>query len=108
MAQALGFCNPPTVYLNKSLKVKSTGNRYQINLSEHMVNELTLIHELAHSINLKEDEEGDFDVHGPKYVADYVLLLHKFYNIDLTYIMYTLKQANVDIDHLRLYKKMAQ
>ena len=66
-----------------------------------MVNEHVLIHELAHSVNLIETDDS-FDIHGPKFVADYASLLIKFYNFDMLYLVHTLKLNKIDVDMGRL------
>ena len=100
----LGYINPPKVHIDKSLKTRSLGGRYNIRLAEHMVNEHVLIHELAHSVNLIEPDDS-FDIHGPKFVADYASLLIKFYNFDMLYLVHTLKLNKIDVDMGRLLNK---
>lgn len=100
----MGFMNPPKVKVNKAYKVKSTGGRYEI-LMHTMANERVLVHELAHSVSLKEDQET-FDHHGPMYVGIYGALLCRYYGFDPMEIIWSTKTANVDIDLSLLYEFM--
>lgn len=97
MWTTLGFENPPKVFLNEAYKVKSTGSRYNVALSRHQLDEFTLCHELAHSMNHKEDRNVA-DGHGPNYVADYCSLLIKFYGFDFNFLIGTLSKHGVKIN----------
>lgn len=100
----MGFMNPPKVKVNPAYKVKSTGGRYEI-LMHKSAGERTLIHELAHSVSLKEDQDT-YDHHGPMYVGIYGALLCRYYGFDPMEIIWSTKSAKVDIDLGLLYKFM--
>jgi hypothetical protein len=97
----LGLLNPPDVVLNERYKRVSTGSRYRIQLAHWGLNEKILIHELAHSLNGLETFEP-CDGHGPNYVATYCHLLTRFYKFEQSYLLYTLKKSDVDINMGRL------
>ena len=99
---AMGFENVPRILYNPRYKMKSTGGRYEILLSQYQQDEFTLIHEMAHSMNLME-HRAVYDNHGPNYVADYCTLLCKFYGFDINYLMYTLKKSKVKINLGQFY-----
>lgn len=97
MWSQMKFENPPRVDYNSRYKVKSTGGRYEILLSSTQRNEFTLVHEMAHSMNRKEDRKV-YDGHGPNYVADYCALLIKFYGFDFNYLVGTLSKRGVKVN----------
>lgn len=93
----LGYECQPNLFVNELRSAKSTGNRYEINLTPNMANEFTLIHELAHSINMKEDFDA-YDGHGPNYVADYAMLLTRYYKLDKTMLIGTMSMSKVKMN----------
>ena len=97
MWNRIGMTNPPNVNINTAYKTKSTGNRANILLMPGMNDEPTLVHELAHSLNLRHDRE-QFDWHGPNYIADFASLLSMFYNFDIWHLIHTLKVSGVDVN----------
>lgn len=106
MWETIGRINPPKVHENRAYRVKSTGGRYMIQLASHMRNEHILVHELAHSLNLVEDDEQGHDGHGPNYVADYILLLTKFYGFDVMELIYSATSHGVDVNQGRLFASL--
>lgn len=101
MWEKVGMEFPPKVEINHMYKKKSTGNRYELLLAEHMTTEFITVHELAHALNCREDYDH-YDMHGPNYVAGYCFLLTHFYKINEHMILATLKEAGVKIN-LGLY-----
>ena len=103
---AIGMVCPPKVNINKAYKTKSTGNRSQILIMPGMNRQTVLIHEIAHSLNLREDATDRFDWHGPNYVADFVSLLVKFYGFDVWFLLATLERNRVDVNKALLFENL--
>lgn len=102
----LGLENPPKVNFYDRYKAKSTGGRYNIKLMRSMATEFVLAHELAHSLNQREDFDDRYDSHGPKYVADYITVLVKFYGFDPHSLLYTAKKEKVKVDTGLLFQSL--
>jgi hypothetical protein len=104
----IGMCNPPKLYIDNMYKTKSTGNRYEIRFEPSMTNEFILVHEMAHSLNLREDDKEGFDIHGPNYVADYGALLVKFYKFDPFYLLHSMEEGKVRVNKTRFFNNISQ
>lgn len=73
----------------------ATGSRTAIQIPK-VTQTWIILHELAHSMT--SDVDGSSHWHNPTFVGIYANLLVKYLNIDLSYILYTLKMSKVDFD----------
>lgn len=92
---------PPKVSQNKRYKTKTaTGDRFKIQIDREDIKQWILIHEIAHSLNRKLDEEGDeipCDRHGPKFMLTYLTLLDKYLNMNMLMLLAMCKHNNIKV-----------
>lgn len=107
----LGRQHPPVVSVNTRYKTKSTGWRLKLEFIPSMLTRSIIIHELTHALynDGTDDSEilqTDADGHGPLYVGSYVNLLIRFMKFSLPIMQYTLHEAKIDVDLIKLLKDL--
>jgi len=88
---------PPLVeILNARDKSLGKGNRHYVYFPEEGATQLTILHELAHTMT--HTIHGHGDAHGPQFVGVYLKLLHRHLDIPLPLLLFTLNKENVDFE----------
>ena len=108
MWSEMGYSNPPKLAIRNGMKTKSHATRYEIWMSASMMRESIMNHELAHSVNRRENALDTYDSHGPHYVADLCAMLVRFYRFDVAYLLFTLRKARVDINEQHMWNKLRE
>ena len=89
-----GWLYPPHVELmgKQARRVWANANRARIRIPS-VIPAWVILHELAHTLTMNEDGEGD--LHGPDFVGIYIKLLDTILHIPVPMSMYTLTKNGI-------------
>lgn len=93
-----GLNYPPVVKMfPKHTKTREgDATRFELRFHGRGTSELTILHELAHSMTYSVN--GETDNHGPVFVGVYMTLLEKYIDIPKFLLWYTAEQKGVKFD----------
>ena len=88
--------HPPKIYplAKQNVHAEAKGSRCAIYIRENVAT-WVLLHEISHALTSNHEYS---DLHGADFVGMYFKLLERFLNIPGPYMLFTLKQSNININ----------